>query len=199
MDKPKIILLNGCSSAGKTSLVKAIQYLSEEPFLSSGIDTTFAALPAKYFSNDPGGGGKASQGVKFISEVDPTGFPILKVKTGPYAKKFYTSITKIIKQLASDGHNLVIDEVIWERERLEEYSSTLKDYSLYFVKVDCNLANMEEREILRGNRSRGMARWQFTKIKDLDWNYDYRVDTTNTSSFINAQNILRFLKNKDKK
>jgi chloramphenicol 3-O phosphotransferase len=115
----KIIFLNGCSSAGKTSLVKAIQHLSEEPFLSSGVDATFAALPAKYFSDFPVGGEKAEQGVQFIPSIDPEGFPILKVKTGSYAQKFSQSVPKIIKQLADDGHNIIIDEAIKDRKVLE--------------------------------------------------------------------------------
>jgi chloramphenicol 3-O phosphotransferase len=44
----KIILLNGCSSAGKTSLVKEIQNLSDEPWLTFGIDTVIDAMPNKY-------------------------------------------------------------------------------------------------------------------------------------------------------
>jgi chloramphenicol 3-O-phosphotransferase len=43
----KIVFLNDCSSAGKTSLAKAIQHLSEEPFLFVGIDTLFGAMPRK--------------------------------------------------------------------------------------------------------------------------------------------------------
>jgi chloramphenicol 3-O-phosphotransferase len=53
---------------------------------------------------------------------------------------------------------------------------------------------MEEREILRGDRSRGLARNQFAKMKELDWNYDLQIDTTNTNSFTNAEKILQFLK-----
>jgi chloramphenicol 3-O phosphotransferase len=35
----RIIFLNGCSSAGKTSISKAIQELSDTPWLHIGIDT----------------------------------------------------------------------------------------------------------------------------------------------------------------
>ena len=53
---------------------------------------------------------------------------------------------------------------------------------------------MEEREMLRGDRQLGMARWQFTKMKDLVWDYDIEVDTSYTNSFANAKKILQFLK-----
>jgi chloramphenicol 3-O-phosphotransferase len=55
---------------------------------------------------------------------------------------------------------------------------------------------MEEREILRGDRSLGLARAQFTKMKDLIWDdYDIEVDTSYISPFANAKKILQFLKN----
>ena len=47
MTKSKIIFLNGCASAGKTTLAKAIQQVSEEPFLFVGIDALFGAMPRK--------------------------------------------------------------------------------------------------------------------------------------------------------
>jgi chloramphenicol 3-O phosphotransferase len=104
----KIILLNGCSSAGKTSLAKAIQHLSEEPRLTIGIDTFIDAMPSKYI----GGGEKAIEGFRFVSSFDHEGFPITKVETGSYGKKVSDSISKVVKQLVDDGHNLIIDEVI---------------------------------------------------------------------------------------
>lgn len=58
--KNKIIFLNGPSSAGKTSLVKVIQHLSEDFWLTSGVDVSFAVMPPKYLP----GGEKAHEGIK---------------------------------------------------------------------------------------------------------------------------------------
>ena len=43
-----IIILNGTSSAGKTSLVLALQKILPEPFLDSGIDKFIWMLPERY-------------------------------------------------------------------------------------------------------------------------------------------------------
>ncbi len=43
-----IIFLNGCSSAGKTTIARAIQHLSEKPWLLIGIDTFFQMMPSAY-------------------------------------------------------------------------------------------------------------------------------------------------------
>ncbi|WP_410521513.1 phosphotransferase-like protein [Candidatus Tisiphia endosymbiont of Metellina segmentata] len=41
----KIIFLNGCGSAGKTSIARAIQYLSKDSWLTFGIDTFISMIP----------------------------------------------------------------------------------------------------------------------------------------------------------
>lgn len=192
MKKSKIILLNGCSSAGKSSLVKAIQHLSEESWLTTGVDVSFAVMSAKYLP----GGKKAHEGINFVSGTDEKGFPVVKVERGDYGKKVRQSIRKVVKQLADEGLNLILDEVIWEKQDLENYTSLLKDHQVYYVKVNCELPIMEEREILRRDRALGLARGQFAKIGKLNkiWKYDLVIDTSQTSPFANAKKILEFIK-----
>ena len=43
-----IILLNGTSSAGKSTLAKAVQDVMDAPYLHLGIDLFFDALPQRY-------------------------------------------------------------------------------------------------------------------------------------------------------
>jgi hypothetical protein len=69
---------------------------------------SFAVMPARYLP----GGEKASEGIQFVPGTDEEGFPIMKVESGDYGKKVGQSIHKVIKQLADDGHNLILDEVI---------------------------------------------------------------------------------------
>lgn len=47
-----LILLNGTSSAGKTTLAKALQDTLPTPYLVVGIDTVVFGLPSRYV-NDP--------------------------------------------------------------------------------------------------------------------------------------------------
>ena len=44
----KIIFLNGSSSSGKTTLARAIQDLSDEPWMCIGIDTLIDLMPLRY-------------------------------------------------------------------------------------------------------------------------------------------------------
>ncbi|KLL02957.1 MAG: chloramphenicol phosphotransferase [Mycoplasmataceae bacterium CE_OT135] len=189
MKKSKIIFLNGCSSAGKTSIVAAIQHLSDEPWLTFGIDLLFKAMPPKYLPF----GEKAHEGIQFVLGVDKEGLPIMEIKSGSYGDKVGKSIPKIIKQLADDGHNLIIDEVIWERKDLENYVSFLKNHQVCLVNVICNLSLMEEREILSRDRAWGLARAQYAKMENLDWKYDLQIDANKIRPIISAEMILEHM------
>ena len=49
-----IIFLNGASSAGKTSLGKALQDVLNEPYVLLGLDTFFHTVPARWAGGPPG-------------------------------------------------------------------------------------------------------------------------------------------------
>ena len=185
----KVLILNGCSSAGKTSLVKAIQHLSEEPWLTFGIDSVIDAMPGKLV----GSGKEAAEGFHFVSDFEK-GFPITKIKIGSIGEKVSNLAPKIVKLLADNGFNIAVDEVIWEEKDLKKYALALNKHQVYYVKVDCELSVNEEREILRGDRRLGMARAQSAEMANLNWDYDFQVDTSQTNSFVNAKKILKFLK-----
>lgn len=106
-------------------------------------------MPPKYLPF----GEKAQEGIQFVPGTDQEGLPIMEVKSGSYGEKIGESIPKVIKQLADDGHNLIIDEVIWERRSLENYSSALKSHQVYLINITCELPLMEEREKIRGDRA----------------------------------------------
>jgi len=86
--KSKIIFLNGCASAGKSTLAKAIQELSKEKFLYVGIDTLFGALPRKIVGSDQ----KAETGFRYVIDpktgdlIDNEGYPLCQISIFLLAK-----------------------------------------------------------------------------------------------------------------
>ena len=48
MTAGRIIFINGTSSSGKTSIVRALQDMLKEPYLEAGIDKFIWMLPARY-------------------------------------------------------------------------------------------------------------------------------------------------------
>ena len=185
-----IIFLNGCSSSGKTTVAKAIQHLSDEPWLLLGIDTFFHMMPSKYV----GFGEKAGEGYRFIPSQDEEG-PIMGIESGSFGNAVTQSIPKVVQSLARDSHNLIVDEVLRTDKELEAYGQALASHTVYFIGVMCDLKEMQEREILRGDRALGLARDQTTSVHGLSRPYDLTVDTTTKSAFACAEEILGFIKN----
>jgi chloramphenicol 3-O phosphotransferase len=153
-----IILLNGISSAGKTSIARVLQATMEEPYLQVSIDAFENMLPERYAEGGP-----------FEWQAL---FPAL-------LRGFHRSIAA----LASAGNSLIADHVMVHREgwmsTLADCLDVLEPYEVYFVGVRCALEEAERREQLRGDRFRGTAARQFPLVH-LHELYDMEVDTTST-------------------
>ena len=77
----KIILLNGAGSSGKTSIARSIQYLSEEQWLTFGVDTFIEMSP--YPSP-----GKDSKYFSFLPSKNSRG-PLMSVESKPEGNKLF--------------------------------------------------------------------------------------------------------------
>ncbi len=184
-----IIFLNGCSSAGKSTIAKALQFLSDKPLLCLGIDTFLDMMPRHYI----GMGKKAAEGIHFIPDQTEQGEPLIHIECGAYGKKFMNAVAPVVKALADQNLDLILDEVLIDEAHLINYADALKDHTVYFIGVHCALEILEEREMLRGDRSLGLARAQINCVHALTFFYDFEVDTTHTSSMTCAKNILAFI------
>jgi chloramphenicol 3-O phosphotransferase len=181
----KIILLNGCSSAGKTSISRSMQYLSDELWLTFGVDSFIDMIPSS----------KEEQYLKFTSGKNEHGVTCT-VDDGPVGYQLFGLIPTFATMMADAGHNLIIDEVLLDDSYLKSYVENLSNHIVYYVGVFCDLKLMQEREILRGNRSIGLSNDQITRVHQGRLNsYDFKIDTSNISSFSAASQILDFVKN----
>lgn len=179
----KIIFLNGCGSAGKTSIARAIQVLSNDLWLSFGIDTFISMLPYT----------KESQYFNFISGRNEQG-PTMRVESTKEGIKLCDIMSDFACLLADGGHNIIIDEVLFDDEQLQKYAIALKNHQVYFIAVHCDLKVMQEREILRGDRSIGLSNDQIIRVhQGSRSNCDLNIDTTKLSSFEAASSILEFI------
>lgn len=184
-----IIFLNGCSSSGKSTLIRAFQYKAQSPWLSVGIDSFWAMMPPNYIMYGP----QSHEGFYYVPGKDGQG-PTMEVKNGEFGLKVMDTIPQVVYTMAKNNLDLLIDEVVLEENLLRGYIKHLSDQLVYFVWVHCDLKTLQEREILRGNRGHGLARMQMKIVPTLDWPYDFTVDTTSTSAFDCAQSIMDFVK-----
>jgi len=168
-----IILLNGISSAGKTSISTVLHRTKETPYLQVSIDAFENMLPERYEEGGP-----------FAWELL---FPKL-------LRGFHRSIAA----LASTGNDLIVDHVMVHREgwesTLADCAAVLEPFRVYFVGVHCSLEEAKRREQLRGDRYVGTAERQFPRIHRHRL-YDIEVDTTAASPQACAEQIRAFIDN----
>ncbi|WP_341754287.1 phosphotransferase-like protein [Candidatus Tisiphia endosymbiont of Dioctria rufipes] len=185
----KIIFLNGCGSAGKTSIARAIQYLSKDSWLTFGIDTFISMTPLPCLSDDK----PDVRYFSFVPGINDRG-PTMRVETKPKGEQLFGIMPDFANLLASRNNNLIIDEVLFDDVYLKSYIKVLKGYIVYFVGVFCYLSVMQEREILRCDRAIGLSNDQIDRVHAGSLReYDLTVDTTSRSPFEIAKQILTFV------
>jgi len=166
----RVILLNGVGSAGKSSIAKALQAITAEPFLHVSMDTFLEMLPEKY-SNHPD---------TFTYRIDSEdGKPTVVIETGPVGERLMRGMRRAIAELARQGNNLIIDEVMLAGERAD-YDQLMSEFAYFVVGVFAPLDVLEERERRRGDRMIGLARWQYDRVH-ASATYDLQVDTRKLS------------------
>ena len=94
--KAFIILLNGVSSSGKTSIAKALGYLLPIPTLIIGIDNFLQLIPT-------------DKGQTFfpVTLEEKDGKPITHIDTSPAGEKLCQSLAETTKLLADKGFGLI--------------------------------------------------------------------------------------------
>lgn len=184
-----IIILNGCPSAGKSSIVKEMQKLYQKPLLSLGIDRFWAMIPEQYKES----GSKAHEGYLFMQSLDEHRKPIVNIKHGLFAEQFNYTMPHVIRSLADCQHDVVVDAIITNDLLLHKYTQELKNHTVYFIGVECSLDELEKREKERKNRILGLARGHIGHIHKNKEFYDLIINTTHTDPIACAQTILDFI------
>ncbi len=182
-----IILLNGPGSSGKTSIARSIQHLSSEQWLTFGIDTFIQMTPYPEKGRD-------DEYFSFLPGENEHG-PLMSVELKPAADKLFGAMSELAYTLAFRGNNLIIDEILFNEQRLKSYIDRLAEHKVYFIGVKCALDIMQEREFLRQDRAIGLSNGQFSKVHSGIIEYDLIVDTSYSSSFSAAREIINFIDN----
>jgi len=175
MKKGTIIILNGTSSSGKTSIAKAFQKMADKPFLHCCIDQYVGMMPEKYLGLNPEKGEPAREGIYF--EMSKNGsYTHVKTQLGPAGLSMMKGMHRSFSAMALEGNHLIIDDVI-PKVMLKNYLSIFKPFQVFFIGVHCPLKELERREEKRQDRIPGTARAQIRKIHDPGL-YDLELDTS---------------------
>ncbi len=180
MTQGKIILLNGASSAGKSSIVKALQTTLSEAYLEAGIDKFLFMLPNDYLM-------KAHLWHQVIGYEKGENGELLP-KVGDHGHQLMRGMHRAISGLAQTGNNVIADHVMLDKQWLDDCLDVFEGFEVLFVGVICPLDVLEAREKGRGDRTLGQARGQ-AGIIHQDCIYDLEVDTSKLSTAECAEQI----------
>jgi len=185
----KILYLNGPSSCGKTTLAKALQESLEEPYLHIGIDKIIGFMPDKLNNWT---GERVPDGFSWEKTIDSTGQPVYQIHSGPFAKRIVATLKDIAHLLASQGYNLIIDDVAFGAIEVEQWKQVLNGFSTFYIGVTTPFEILEGRERSRGDLFLGSARHQYFKVHE-NADYDLEIDTHTHSLQENIEKILNLL------
>ena len=150
----RIILLNGASSSGKTTLARAVLCRIDTPFWHISIDhlRDSGVLPRERIRR---------------GEFD------WRAMREPFFVGFETSLVAY----ARAGNDLVVEHIMESEAWLARIVGILAGLDVFFVGVNCPLDELERREQARGDRKIGDARRDFFAIH-RGCDYDVEVEST---------------------
>jgi chloramphenicol 3-O phosphotransferase len=167
-----IILLNGTSSAGKTTLAKALQDALPTPYLVIGIDTVVFALPHRYV-NDP-------ECWREVYRYTYTDGQLSGIAVEPYGDRLVRGLHRAVAGLAGSGLDVIVDHVLSEPHWPADIEHAWAGLAVLRVGVLCPLDVAEQRERTRANRTLGWAR-AHADVVHASIDYDLTVDTSRDS------------------
>lgn len=167
----QLIMLNGASSSGKTTLAHALQETLPGLWLHFGIDDLVKALPPRLLSDE---------GISFGS----TG----SVTVGTVFRQAEHAWMLGVVATVRAGVSVIVDDVfLGGAASQQRWREALGDLPCLWVGVHCDPGEAERREQARADRPPGMHRQQADRVH-LGVRYDLEVDTTHqTPESLTAQ------------
>ncbi|MFN8487083.1 MAG: hypothetical protein U0350_05780 [Caldilineaceae bacterium] len=151
----KIIIINGPSSSGKSTLALALQQQLDIPFIRFSFDLF----------------------------LDQKSLPMEQIRRKQFSWELmrpavFTGLHQCVPALASAGNNIIFDHIIETKAWLHNLISLVAAFDVFFVGLHCSLPELERREIARGNRSKGEAFNDYQTVHTIT-SYDLELNSEN--------------------
>ncbi len=193
MSEPgKIILLNGSSSAGKTTLAITLQQVLTEPYHHIALDQFRDGIAGRYRGFNSPEGTPGARGLNVVP-IDFNGEVLTEVQFGDLGRQTLRGMRRAIAAFAREGNNVIIDDLMFELEFLKDYLEVLHGFDVLFVGVRCDLETVNAREAMRPGRFPGTATTHFEKVH-AHARYDLEVNTGRASPHECAERVAEFLR-----
>ena len=155
-----ILILNGTSSSGKTSIARALQSLVAEPYHHLQLDAFRSMEPRDHWE------GWKHQPPESIA---------LKLAA------LCRGMNAVLAEYSRHGQNVVFDTELSNPDAWQYVVEDLVNLPVLMVGITCAVAVLAQRERERGDRTLGLAASQFDRVHK-DKEYDLMIDTTESTT-----------------
>jgi chloramphenicol 3-O phosphotransferase len=174
----RVIVLNGTSSSGKSSIARCLQSLLPEPWLTIAVDDLITAVPPAMLESE--------DGLTFTSDGE--------VIVGPGYRKLEEAWSQGVAAMARAGTGVILDQVFLKGVITQRrWNVVLEGLQVLWVGVRCDPLVATVREANRGDRVQGMAAKQASVVHQ-GMVYAMEVDTTHTPPEESARLIVNRIK-----
>lgn len=144
----RIIVLNGTSSAGKTSIAVELRNLLPDTVC--------------YYASD---------------QLAAAGFRPLRSSTEERCR-FFDGFHRSLASFAAAGNDLLVEHIVEEQAWADDLGTLLAPFDTFCVGVHCDLAKLREREKQRGDRTIGEAEFHLKTHGYCRYDFEVHNDQT---------------------
>jgi len=161
----QIIVLNGASSSGKSTIAQELQKAADEPIVHLSMDTFYSFIEQRFHDD----------------------FRITNSIMMP-------SLYRCAAVFADQGARVVLDLVLFEPNWFLECKLALSGFRTAWIGLHCSMEELQRRERIRGDRMVGFARSTITRVHNHpDLIYDLEIQTDRTDPQTAAAQIKKIL------
>jgi chloramphenicol 3-O phosphotransferase len=181
MEPGRLVVLNGVSSSGKTTLSSSFRderARSGDFWLLIGIDDALSKLPSQWVDLGLAGGpGEYAVGGLWFEQTSNG----RRLRLGELGRQLIDVYHQWVSVAVRAGMNVIVDDVVIDRATYDSWERTLDGLEPIWVAVRCPVEIAESRELARGDRALGLARAQHDVVHG-DITYDFEIDTGELSA-----------------
>ena len=187
----QLIVVNGTSSAGKTTFCEALQDALPEPYLLTGYDAFWASMPARYFPWET----HEEDGIRYVTGVQ-AGRPSTTLQLGPVGQRTVSGGHHAVAALLASGHNVIAAVLFVHPDWFAEARRLWTPFAPLWIALKPPLAVSEEweagREATLAGRPTGLARGLFAAVH-AHGPPDLELDSSRRSADELAQAVVAWL------
>jgi chloramphenicol 3-O phosphotransferase len=213
-----VIVLNGPSGSGKSSIQREFQALMIQPshkasdsalqeastdksadtahlWIKLGIDNLFDK-PMPDITLENLAFWQSPNAIRWVTTTkDANDKPVVTLFTGQEGEKVAYGMNSAIAGYAQAGCNCIVDYIAYKPVWIEDLRTKLTGVKTYWVKIEIPLDVLEERERARGTSPVGHARSHYDTVY-AGIQYDLVLDTSKLTAVECAQKIKEFIDSK---